>query len=190
MANGLGATLAALIVSTQPLLTTLMATFVFANVPKNSSGLASSLAFGSSYCFATIYRRQRTSDCHHCMYSWVASHNRRNPRSKACWSFNQPPKAILFRLLQRVYFISLVFTVENPEINWNETFLIALAWQIIAVSAALLDTNDFNQKRQCCRTTSCSSWSPVTAIIAFFVLGEPLATTTLCGFLMASFGTC
>jgi drug/metabolite transporter (DMT)-like permease len=193
MANGLGAALAALIVSTQPLLTTLMATFVFCERPKKFQWVGIFIGFlgvvvvllpsigGSAPLTAIIA----------CIVGLLAITAGTLVQKHVGLSINLLKSNIIQAAAASLFFISLVFTVENPEINWNETFLIALAWQIIAVSAgAYLILMILIKRDSVAETTSLLFLvPPVTAIIAFFVLGEPLATTTLFGFLMASFGT-
>ncbi len=71
---------------------------------------------------------------------------------------------------------------------WNETFLIALAWQVLAVSTGAYVVLMILIKRDnIAATTSLLFLGPsVTAIIAFFVFSEPLTPITISGFFMAS----
>ena len=89
-----------------------------------------------------------------------------------------------------LFFMLLIATVETPHITWNEPFLIALAWQILAVSTGAYVILMILIKRDSVATTTSLLFlvPPVTAIIAFFIFGEPLTPFTVTGFFMASAG--
>ena len=84
----------------------------------------------------------------------------------------------------------LIVTVETPHIIWNKPFLIALAWQVLAVSTGAYVILMILIKRDSVAATTSLLFlvPPTTAIIAFFIFGEPLTLVTAAGFIMASAG--
>ena len=73
MANGLGAALAALIVSTQPLLTTALAIFLFGEKPRLIQWIGIFIGFAGRYCRDfPIAWDQCAGDCDHVLCFWFA----------------------------------------------------------------------------------------------------------------------
>jgi drug/metabolite transporter (DMT)-like permease len=89
-----------------------------------------------------------------------------------------------------LFFLILIVTVEAPHITWNKPFLIALTWQVLAVSTGAYVILMILIKRDSVAATTSLLFlvPPATAIIAFFIFGEPLTLVTAAGFIMASAG--
>ena len=68
--------------------------------------------------------------------------------------------------------------------------MIALAWQVLAVSTGAYVILMILIKRESVAATTSLLFlvPPVTAIIAFFIFGEPLTPLTAVGFIMTSAG--
>ena len=89
-----------------------------------------------------------------------------------------------------LFFVVVCSTIENPRINWELPFVIALAWQVVMVSAgAYLILMVLIQRDNIAATSSLLFLvPPVTAVIAAIGFDEPLTLFSLTGFVVTSAG--
>ncbi len=89
-----------------------------------------------------------------------------------------------------LFFISLIATLEEPQIIWTHPFVFALAWQVLAVSTgAYVILMMLIKHNSVAATTSLLFLvPPVTAVIAFFIFDNPLTPVTGSDFLLTSAG--
>ena len=105
---------------------------------------------------------------------------------KLTLSINNAYQAVggcLFNLL-------LIYLFENPFINFNTSFILAMSHQIILVSFGAFTILMFLIKEGSVSKTSTLFFlvPPVTAIMAWIFLNENLSTIDIIGFLITSFG--
>ena len=192
MANGLGAALAALIASTQPLLTTTLAIFLFGEKP--SSVQWAGIFIGFAGVVVVISPSLGTNApliaIISCVFGLLAITVGTLLQKHIGDSIGLLRSNIIQASAASLFFIVLIVTVEIPNITWNEPFLISLAWQVLAVSTGAYVILMILIKRDSVAATTSLLFlvPPVTAIIAFFIFGEPLTLVTISGFIMASAG--
>ena len=100
------------------------------------------------------------------------------------------PGNIIQTVAASLFFIVICSTVETPRISWEIPFIIALAWQIVLVSAgAYLILMVLIQRDSMAATSSLMFLvPPVTAVIAAIGFNEPLTLFSLTGFAVTSTG--
>ena len=81
-------------------------------------------------------------------------------------------------------------TVETPQVSWEMPFFLALAWQVIMVSAGAYVILMVLIKRDSMAAVSSLMFlvPPVTAVIAAAGFGEPLTVASITGFCLSSAG--
>lgn len=192
MANGLGAALAALIVSSQPLLTTLLAIFVFDEKPRHIQWTGIFIGFAGVIIVISPSGsvNSPTLSIISCVFGLLAITTGTLLQKSISSSIGLLKSNIIQASAASLFFIILIFTVETPHIEWNVTFLIALAWQVLAVSTGAYVILMILIKRDSVAATTSLLFlvPPVTAVIEFFIFGEPLTLVTAAGFMMASTG--
>lgn len=192
MSNGLGAALAALIVSTQPLLTTALAIFLFGEKPRLVQWVGIFIGFAGVVVVLSpsLGVNAPAIAIMSCIFGLLAITAGTLLQKRIGGSIGLLKSNIIQASSASLFFILLISTVETPHINWNQPFLIALAWQILAVSTGAYVILMILIKRDSVAATTSLLFlvPPVTAIIAFFIFGEPLTPVTISGFLMASAG--
>ena len=192
MSNGLGAALAALIVSTQPLLTTALAIFLFGEKPRLIQWVGIFIGFAGVVVVLSpsLGVNAPAIAIMSCIFGLLAITAGTLLQKRIGGSIGLLKSNIIQASSASLFFILLISTVETPHINWNQPFLIALAWQILAVSTGAYVILMILIKRDSVAATTSLLFlvPPVTAIIAFFIFGEPLTPITISGFLMASAG--
>ena len=192
MSNGLGAALAALIVSTQPLLTTALAIFLFGEKPRLIQWVGIFIGFAGVVVVLSpsLGVNAPAIAIMSCIFGLLAITAGTLLQKRIGGSIGLLKSNIIQASSASLFFILLISTVETPHINWNQPFLIALAWQILAVSTGAYVILMILIKRDSVAATTSLLFlvPPVTAIIAFFIFGEPLTPVTISGFLMASAG--
>ena len=84
----------------------------------------------------------------------------------------------------------ICLTVETPQVSWEAPFFLALAWQVIMVSAGAYVILMVLIKRDSMAAVSSLMFlvPPVTAVIAAAGFGEPLTLASITGFAMSSAG--
>ena len=84
----------------------------------------------------------------------------------------------------------ICLTVETPQVSWQMPFFLALAWQVIMVSAGAYVILMVLIKRDSMAAVSSLMFlvPPVTAVIAAAGFGEPLTLASITGFAMSSAG--
>lgn len=89
-----------------------------------------------------------------------------------------------------IFLGSVMWLLENPEINFTLSFALALGWQIIAVSfGAFTILMYLINKNSASKTTALFFLvPPVAALMGFFLLDERLTLIDISGFALASFG--
>ena len=89
-----------------------------------------------------------------------------------------------------LFFAVICSTVESPRISWEPPFVMALAWQVVMVSAgAYLILMVLIQRDSMAATSSLLFLvPPVTAVIAAIGFDEPLTLFSLTGFAVTSAG--
>ena len=192
MSNGLGAALAALIVSTQPLLTTALAIFLFGEKPRLVQWVGIFIGFAGVVVVLSpsLGVNAPAIAIMSCIFGLLAITAGTLLQKHIGGSIGLLKSNIIQASSASLFFILLISTVETAHINWNQPFLIALAWQILAVSTGAYVILMILIKRDSVAATTSLLFlvPPVTAIIAFFIFGEPLTPVTISGFLMASAG--
>ena len=192
MSNGLGAALAALIVSTQPLLTTALAIFLFGEKPRLVQWVGIFIGFAGVVVVLSpsLGGNAPVIAIMSCIFGLLAITAGTLLQKRIGGSIGLLKSNIIQASSASLFFILLISTVETPHITWNQPFLIALAWQILAVSTGAYVILMVLIKRDSVAATTSLLFlvPPVTAIIAFFIFGEPLTPVTISGFLMASAG--
>ena len=100
------------------------------------------------------------------------------------------PGNIIQTVAASLFFIIICSTVETPSISWEMPFVIALAWQVVLVSAgAYLILMVLIQRDSMAATSSLMFLvPPVTAVIAAIGFDEPLTLFSLTGFAVTSTG--
>ena len=93
-------------------------------------------------------------------------------------------------LAAAICFTLICTTVETPRIDWQPPFIIALAWQVVAVSGgAYLILMAMIQKTSMAAVTSLLFLvPPITALMAAVGFNEPLTGLGIAGFVMTSAG--
>ncbi len=192
MSNGLGAALAALIVSTQPLLTTALAIFLFDEKPRLPQWVGIFIGFAGVVVVLSpsLGVNAPVIAIMSCVFGLFAITAGTLLQKRIGNSISLLKSNIIQASSASLFFILLISTVETPHITWNQPFLIALAWQILAVSTGAYVILMILIKRDSVAVTTSLLFlvPPITAIIAFFIFGEPLTPITISGFLMASAG--
>ena len=192
MANGLGAALAALIASTQPMLTTALAIFLFGEKPRVIQWLGIFIGFSGVVVVISPSLGNDTPliAIMSCIFGLLAITIGTLLQKRIGNSIGLLRSNIIQATAASLFFMILIAIVETPNITWNEPFLIALAWQVFAVSTGAYVILMILIKRDSVASTTSLLFMvpPVTAIIAFFLFGEPLTPATICGFFMASAG--
>jgi len=192
MSKGLGAALAALIVSTQPLLTTALATFLLGEKPRLVQWVGIFIGFAGVVVVLSpsLGANAPVIAIMSCLFGLLAITTGTLLQKRIAGSIDLLKSNIIQASSASLFFILLILTVETPHITWNQPFLIALAWQILAVSTGAYVILMILIKRDSVAATTSLLFlvPPVTAIIAFFIFGEPLTPVTISGFLMASAG--
>ena len=189
---GLSATLSALIVGLQPILTNIMSGPILKervtmtqwlgislgltgtlmvigyDIGKNIpvSGVISSIVALLGATIATIWQKKFTNNI-------TLSVN----------NFYQALSAGIFLL-----FVSILF--ENPIINFDKRFILSMGWQIIMVSFGAYAILMYLIKKGKVSQTSNLFFlvPPVTAIMAWIVLGEDISLIDVFGLLICAFG--
>lgn len=192
MALGLGSAMAALIVSTQPLLTTTLAIFLFREMPSRLQWTG----IGFGFC-GVILALWPSLSINPPVTGIIASvvalisitigtllHKRIGGQISLMKS------NMIQALSASLFFGILAYTVEIPRINWTNPFIFAMAWQILAVSTGAYVILMIMIKRKTIAATTSYLFlvPPSTAIIAYLAIKEPLDGITICGFGIAAFG--
>jgi drug/metabolite transporter (DMT)-like permease len=192
MSKGLGAALAALIVSTQPLLTSALAIFLFGEKPRPIQWIGIFIGFAGviTVISPSLGINAPLIAIMSCIVGLLAITAGTLLQKRVGGSIGLLKSNIIQASAASLFFMLLIATVETPYITWNEPFLIALAWQVLAVSTGAYVILMILIKRDSVSATTSLLFlvPPVTAIIAFFIFGEPLTTFTVTGFFMASTG--
>ena len=192
MSNGLGAALAALIVSTQPLLTSALAIFLFGEKPRLVQwvGIFTGFAGVVVVLSPSLGVNAPINAIMSCFFGLLAITIGTLLQKRFGGSIGLLKSNIIQASSASLFFILLILTLEAPHITCNQPFLIALAWQIFAVSTGAYVILMILIKRDSVAATTSLLFlvPPVTAIIAFFIFGEPLTPVTITGFFMASAG--
>ena len=188
MANGLGAALAALILSMQPLLTTAMAIFLFDEKPNCIQWIGIFIGFSGVTVVLLpslgIDAPILTIIC--CVFGLLAI-TAGTLLQKHIGSSIGLLKSNLIQAGAASLFFWHWLPVETPHIIWNKPFFIALTWQVLAVSTGAYVILILIKRDDVATTTSLLFLvPPVTAVISFFIFNEPLNPVSSIGFLMAS----
>ena len=96
-----------------------------------------------------------------------------------------------YQALAATFFLSLIsFNFEIPLINFDNRFILSMGWQIIMVSFGAYAILMYLLKTGTASKTSNLFFlvPPTTAIMAYFVLGEKLYTIDILGLLICTFG--
>ena len=192
MANGLGAALAALIASTQPLLTTALAIFLFNEKPSRIQWIGLFIGFVGVVVVISpsVGINAPMISIISCVIGLMAITTGTLLQKRVGSSISLLKSNIIQASAGSLFFMTLIVTVEKPHITWNEPFLIALVWQVLAVSTGAYVILMILIKRDSVAATTSLLFlvPPVTAIIEFFIFGEPLTQVTATGFILASAG--
>ena len=192
MANGLGAALAALIVSIQPLLTTALAIFLFNEKPRLIQWAGIFIGFTGVVVviLPSIGINAPMLPVISCIFGLLGITTGTLLQKHVGGSIGLLKSNIIQASAASLFFMVLIVTVETPHIIWNKPFLIALSWQVLAVSTGAYVILMILIKRDSVAATTSLLFlvPPTTAIIAFFIFGKTLTLVTTVGFIMASAG--
>ena len=192
MANGLGAALAALILSTQPLLTTAMAIFLFDEKPNCIQWIGIFIGFSgvTVVLLPSLGIDAPILTIIYCVFGLLAITAGTLLQKHIGSSIGLLKSNLIQAGAASLFFLALTATVETPHIIWNKPFFIALTWQVLAVSTGAYVILMILIKRDSVATTTSLLFlvPPVTAVISFFIFDEPLNPVSSIGFLMASTG--
>ena len=89
-----------------------------------------------------------------------------------------------------IFLLILSFSLESPFINFTTSFVLAMAWQIIAVSFGAFTILMFLIKKGSASKTSALFFliPPVSAVMGWLFVEETLTTYDLIGLCIATFG--
>lgn len=192
MANGLGAASTALIVSTQPLLTTALAIFLFSEKPRALQWLGLTVGFIGVMLVLAPSLESNVPKLS-LLASLIALFSITCGtllQKKIGYQISTMHSNIIQAVAATLFFVILINTIEVPNITWTQNFIIALAWQVFAVSMGAYIILMILIKRDSVATTTSLLFlvPPTTALIANIWLSEPLTLITIFGFLLASIG--
>ena len=192
MANGLGAALTALIVSTQPLLTTALAILLFGEKPRAVQWLGIAIGFCGVIVVLSpsLGPSAPTLSLLASLLALVSITGGTLLQKKIGHQLGLLPSNIIQASAATLFFLLLIHTIEVPHINWTPNFIGALAWQVLVVSTGAYIILMVLIKRDSVAATTSLLFlvPPTTALIANVWLAEPLTLTTVAGFFMASAG--
>jgi drug/metabolite transporter (DMT)-like permease len=192
MSLGLGAALAALVASMQPLLTTALAILLFDEKPLMIQWVGILLGFAGVVLVLSpsIGVTSPPVTVMICVVGLISITIGTLLQKRIGGSISLLKSNIIQAMAASLFFLMLILTFETPHIAWAPAFMFALAWQVLAVSTGAYVILMILIKRDSVAATTSLMFlvPPVTAIIAFFIFGEPLTAVTVTGFLMASTG--
>jgi drug/metabolite transporter (DMT)-like permease len=192
MASGLGSAMAALIVSTQPLLTTTLAIFLFREMPSRLQWAG----IGFGFCgvilalWPTLSINPPITGIMASVVALISITIGTLLHKRIGGQISLMKSNMIQAFAASLFFGALVLTVETPAIDWTSRFVFALSWQILAVSAGAYVILMIMIKRKTVAATTSYLFlvPPSTAIIAYLALNEPLSAITISGFGFAAFG--
>ena len=192
MASGLGSAMAALIVSTQPLLTTTLAIFLFREMPSRLQWTG----IGFGFCgvilalWPTLSINPPITGIMASVVALISITIGTLLHKRIGGQISLMKSNMIQAIAASLFFGALVLTVETPSIDWTSRFVFALSWQILAVSAGAYVILMIMIKRKTVAATTSYLFlvPPSTAIIAYLALNEPLSAITISGFGFAAFG--
>ena len=192
MANGLGAALTALIVSTQPLLTTALAITLFGEKPRAVQWLGIAIGFIGVVVVLSpsLDSAMPTLPLLSSLTALLAITGGTLLQKKIGNQIGLLHSNAIQATAATLFFLLLIHTIEVPQINWTAGFIGALAWQVLVVSTGAYIILMILIKRDSVTATTSLLFlvPPTTALIANIWLAEPLTPVTLAGFGMASAG--
>lgn len=192
MSLGLGAALAALVASMQPLLTTALAMLLFGEKPLMIQWAGILLGFAGVVVVLSpsLGVTAPPVAVMICVVGLISITMGTLLQKRIGGSISLLKSNIIQAVAASLFFLMLISTVETPHIAWDPAFMFALAWQVLVVSTGAYVILMILIKRDSVAATTSLMFlvPPVTAIIAFFIFGEPLTAVTVTGFLMASTG--
>ncbi len=192
MASGLGSAMAALIVSTQPLLTTTLAIFLFREMPSRLQWTG----IGFGFCgvvlalWPSLSLNPPVTGIIASVVALISITIGTLLHKRIGGQISLMKSNMIQALSASLFFGILAYTVEIPRINWTNPFIFAMAWQILAVSTGAYVILMIMIKRKTIAATTSYLFlvPPSTAIIAYLAIKEPLDGITICGFGIAAFG--
>ena len=192
MSLGLGAALAALVASMQPLLTTALAMVLFGEKPLmiQWAGMVVGFTGVVVVLLPSLGITAPTVAVMICVFGLISITIGTLLQKRIGGAISLLKSNIIQAVAASLFFLVLISTVETPHIAWDPAFMFALAWQVLAVSTGAYVILMILIKRDSVAATTSLMFlvPPVTAIIAFFIFGEPVTVVTGTGFLMASTG--
>jgi drug/metabolite transporter (DMT)-like permease len=192
MSLGLGAALAALVASMQPILTTALAVFFLGEKPHLVQWVGIILGFSGVVIVLSpsLGLTAPPVAVMICVVGLAAITGGTLLQKRIGGSIGLLRSNIIQAYAASLFFLTLIMTVETPHIYLTPEFIFALSWQVLAVSTGAYVILMILIKRDSVAATTSLMFlvPPVTAIIAYVVFGEPLTPITVSGFLMASAG--
>ncbi len=192
MSLGLGAALAALVASMQPLLTTALAVILFGEKPRPVQWFGIFLGFSGVVVVLSpsIGLTAPPVAVMICVVGLCAITFGTLLQKRIGGRIPLLKSNIIQASAASLFFGILISTVETPQIDWTPAFIFALGWQVLAVSTGAYVILMVLIKRDSVAATTSLMFlvPPVTAVIAFMLFKEPLTPLTITGFLMASAG--
>ena len=192
MANGLGAALTALIVSTQPLLTTTLAITLFGEKPCAVQWFGIVIGFVGVVVVLSpsLDSSVPTLSLLASIIGLIAITGGTLLQKKIGSQIGLLHSNFIQAAAATLFFVLLIHTIEVPQIDWTKNFIGALAWQVLVVSTGAYIILMILIKRDSVAATTSLLFlvPPTTALIANIWLAEPLTPATLVGFGMTSAG--
>ena len=189
---GLSAGISALIVSMQPLLASVLAIFLFNERlrPVQSAGLLAGIAGVFIVLLPKMGGGMPTLGLFSVCCGLVAVTGGTLLQKRIGDKIDLLTGNLVQTMAASAFLAVICLTVETPQVSWEMPFLLALAWQVIMVSAGAYIILMMLIQRDSMAAVSSLMFlvPPVTAVIAAAGFGEPLTLAGIIGFCLSSAG--
>ena len=189
---GLSAGISALIVSMQPLLASVLAIFLFNERlrPVQSAGLLAGIAGVFIVLLPKMGGGMPPLGLFSVCCGLVAVTGGTLLQKRIGDKIDLLTGNLVQTMAASAFLAVICLTVETPQVSWEMPFLLALAWQVIMVSAGAYVILMLLIKRDSMAAVSSLMFlvPPVTAVIAAAGFGEPLTLAGIIGFCLSSTG--
>ena len=189
---GLSAGISALIVSMQPLLASVLAIFLFNERlrPVQSAGLLAGIAGVFIVLLPKMGDGMPPLGLFSVCCGLVAVTGGTLVQKRIGDKIDLLTGNLVQTMAASAFLAVICLTVETPQVSWEMPFLLALAWQVIMVSAGAYIILMMLIQRDSMAAVSSLMFlvPPVTAVIAAAGFGEPLTLAGIIGFCLSSAG--
>jgi drug/metabolite transporter (DMT)-like permease len=189
---GVPAGLTSLIVSMQPLLSSFLAIFLFAEAMRGAQwlGIGLGLAGVTIVLMPTISGAFPVAGLGVALLGLLAITAGTLMQKKTGGKMGLLKSNFIQAAAAAGFYLVITPLLETTQIDWQLPFVLAMSWQILAVSLGAYMILMILIKRDSMAATSSLLFlvPPSTAIMAAIWFGERLTVTSLCGFALASAG--